>query len=79
MHKVKVVLMRFRYLSQVRQELAMRLLARVYAGGNAPSKVTSSADERSILEWTSTDAVIVVVELYEEEVHGQVAIVCPLV
>lgn len=30
---------RYRYLSQVRQELAMRLLARVYAGGPTPSKV----------------------------------------
>jgi len=29
----------YRYLSQVRQELAMRLLARVYAGGPTPSKV----------------------------------------
>lgn len=29
-----------RYLSQVRQELAMRLLVRVYAGGPTPSKVT---------------------------------------
>ena len=28
-----------RYLSQVRQELAIRLLQRVYAGGNVPSKV----------------------------------------
>ena len=28
-----------RYLSQVRQELATRLLQRVYAGGNTPSKV----------------------------------------
>ncbi|KAI9841384.1 MAG: subunit of the Arp2/3 complex [Thelocarpon superellum] len=27
------------YLSQVRQELAIRLLARIYAGGNTPSKV----------------------------------------
>lgn len=77
MHKVKVMLILFRYLSQVRQELAMRLLARVYAGGNAPSKVRSSVDEILILGWTTTDAVIVVVELYEEEIHGQVAIVGP--
>ena len=28
-----------RYLSQVRQELAMRLLARIYADGPTPSKV----------------------------------------
>lgn len=28
-----------RYISQVRQELAMRLLGRIYAGGNTPSKV----------------------------------------
>lgn len=40
-----------RYLSQVRQELAMRLLARVYAGGSAPSKVNLSRIE-SILKLT---------------------------
>ena len=27
------------YIAQVRQELALRLLARIYAGGNTPSKV----------------------------------------
>lgn len=32
----------FRYLSQVRQELAIRLIARLYAGNsNAPSKVSA--------------------------------------
>ena len=67
--------MTIRYLSQVRQELAMRLLARVYAGGNTPSKVRSSAVERLMLGWTFADAVVVVVELYEEEVHGQVALI----
>ena len=41
-----VSLMTFRYLSQVRQELAMRLLSRVYADGNAPSKVSQ-------FRWTS--------------------------
>lgn len=34
------LLILLRYLSQVRQELAIRLLGRVYADGNAPSKVS---------------------------------------
>ncbi|KAI4125858.1 MAG: hypothetical protein LQ347_005206 [Umbilicaria vellea] len=37
------------YLSQVRQELAMRLLARVYAGGNAPSKWWLSFTKRKFM------------------------------
>lgn len=41
-----------RYLSQARQELAMRLLARVYAGGPAPSKVSLSRIE-TILKLTA--------------------------
>ena len=53
----------FRYLSQVRQELAMRLLARVYADGNTPSKV--SVPINPFRSETSTDDVIVVVEFHE--------------
>ena len=51
-----------RYLSQVRQELAMRLLARVYADGNTPSKVSTHQSLRSEVY---TDNVIVVVEFHE--------------
>ena len=52
-----------RYLSQVRQELAMRLLARVYADGNTPSKV--SVIIHSLWIWVGTDNRIVVVKFYE--------------
>ena len=52
-----------RYLSQVRQELAMRLLARVYADGNTPSKV--SVLMNPLRSETSTDHVVVVVEFHE--------------
>lgn len=41
-----------RYLSQARQELALRLVNRVYAGGPAPSKVGLSKIE-SILKLTA--------------------------
>ncbi|MCJ1363938.1 subunit of the Arp2/3 complex [Acarospora aff. strigata] len=37
------------YLSQVRQELAIRLLARVYAGGNVPSKWWLSFTKRKFM------------------------------
>ncbi|KAL2041798.1 hypothetical protein N7G274_005582 [Stereocaulon virgatum] len=37
------------YLSQVRQELAMRLLARVYADGNTPSKWWLSFSKRKFM------------------------------
>ena len=52
-----------RYLSQVRQELAMRLLARVYADGNTPSKV--SVPINPLRSEINTDNVIVVVEFHE--------------
>ena len=52
-----------RYLSQVRQELAMRLLARVYADGNTPSKV--SVPINSFRSEINTDNVLVVVEFHE--------------
>ncbi|KAI9828863.1 MAG: hypothetical protein M1819_006478 [Sarea resinae] len=37
------------YMSQVRQELAVRLLARVYAGGNTPSKWWLSFTKRKFM------------------------------
>ena len=52
-----------RYLSQVRQELAMRLLARVYADGNTPSKV--SVPVNPLPSEINIYHVIVVVEFYE--------------
>lgn len=52
-----------RYLSQVRQELAMRLLARVYADGNTPSKVSVLINP--LRSGISTDHVIVVVKFHE--------------
>ena len=64
----KRLLTRSRYLSQVRQELAMRLLARVYADSNTPSKVgvlTLSLRIRSSIKF-----VTVVAEFYEAQIHG---------
>ena len=62
-----------RYLSQVRQELAMRLLARLYADGPAPSKVGShflfSFESVLFTHW-----IVVVAELYEKEVYGEIAL-----
>ena len=58
-----IILTSSRYLSQVRQELAMRLLARVYADGNTPSKV--SIPINSLRGEINTDDVIVVVEFHE--------------
>ena len=52
-----------RYLSQVRQELAMRLLARVYADGNTPSKVSVAINP--LRNELNTDDAIVVVEFHE--------------
>ena len=52
-----------RYLSQVRQELAMRLLARVYADGNTPSKV--SVPIVPLRSEFDTDDVLVVVKFHE--------------
>lgn len=55
------------YIAQMRQELANRLLDRLYMDGDTPSKV-------SVLELCMTcdaDAILVVAELFEEEIHGQ--------
>ena len=59
------------YLSQVRQELAMRLLQRVYTGGNTPSKVSHElAMLFKLLE--KANYLAVVAELHEEEVYGEI-------
>ena len=61
----------YRYLSQVRQELALRLLARVYAGGPTPSKVIQSHD-LLVFDRAFADILLVVAEFHEAEIHGQV-------
>lgn len=55
-----------RYLSQVRQELAVRLLARLYADGPTPSKVRLQTYFLCVDGLT----VIVVAQLHKEEIHG---------
>lgn len=53
----------------------MRLLARVYAGGPAPSKVFGFTFLGCLLESFSLADVLlilVVVEFYEAEIHGKV-------
>ena len=62
------LLTRSRYLSQVRQELAMRLLARVYADSNTPSKV--GALTLSLCISSSINEISVVAEFYEAQIHG---------
>lgn len=64
--------MSLRYLSQVRQELAIRLLARVYADGNFPSKVEPYLRYSCGAGKLYTDTYAVLVELHETEIHGQV-------
>lgn len=59
----------YRYLSQVRQELAMRLLARVYAGGSTPSKV-SNTPHLTLFARAVAHSFLVVAELHEEKIHG---------
>lgn len=62
-----------RYISQVRQELAIRLVARLYAGGSGtPSKVSvgcfvCSRTEGHVLIWCK-----VVAEFHETEVYGEI-------
>lgn len=50
----------------------MRLLARVYANGNTPSKV--SAITLSLRNRASIDYKTVVAEFYEAQIHGQIAV-----
>lgn len=60
-----------RYLSQVRQELAIRLLQRVYMGGNTPSKVWLQCSRN----WDWANGVpTVVAEFHEAEIYGQIAL-----
>ena len=69
---LQTLLTRYRYLSQVRQELAMRLLARVYANGSTPSKV--SAVTLSLRIGAGIDYMTVVAEFYEAQIHGQIVV-----
>ncbi len=51
----------------------MRLLARVYADGNTPSKV--SAFTLSVRIGISTDHMTVVAEFHEAQIYGQITVV----
>jgi len=57
------------YISQMRQELANRLLNRIYADGDAPSKVRIHNVSRTSSNAKSNLAVVV--EFHQEKVHGQ--------
>ena len=50
----------------------MRLLARVYANGSTPSKV--SAVTLSLRIGACIDYMTVVAELYEAQIHGQIVV-----
>lgn len=64
-----------RYLSQVRQELAVRLVARLYAGGSStPSKVSVSRRGRGWRGVCANGGAIVVVEFHETEVYGEIVV-----
>ena len=71
------------YIAQMRQELAARLLERLYADGEAPSKVSLGPFERRQGSWLSSyDEVrlillfffTVVAELLQAEIHGESAV-----
>ena len=47
----------------------MRLLARVYAGGDKPSKVMG--DFQFFVKGLDADEITVVVKLYEAEIYGE--------
>ena len=51
----------------------MRLLARVYADGNVPSKVSTPI--LSLPAGVSTDDMTVVAKFHEAQVHGKIAVV----
>lgn len=51
----------------------MRLLARVYADGNTPSKVSVST--LLLRTGIGIDGIIVVAEFHEAQIHGQITIV----
>jgi len=61
------------YVMQMRQELAQRLLGRLYADSDAPSKVSVPLPGYG-LSSNMTDFHIVVVKLHEAEVYGSRAI-----
>lgn len=56
------------YIGQMRQELAIRLLNRIYMDSNTPSKVRLSI---VYSDRASLTMIIVVAQLYEEKVHGK--------
>jgi actin related protein 2/3 complex subunit 3 len=62
------------YISQMRQELANRLLNRIYADGDAPSKVRTQDTSRN--SSNAKTAHPVVVEFHKEKVHGQGPLDC---
>lgn len=62
------------YISQMRQELANRLLNRIYADGDAPSKVRTQDTLRK--NSNAKTALPVVVEFHKEKVHGQGPLEC---
>lgn len=65
-----------RYISQVRQELAIRLLARVYAGGSTPSKVSGELSIQHLVTGLTYFLVrfLVVVKFYEAEIYGKIVV-----
>jgi hypothetical protein len=64
-----------RYLSQVRQEIAIRLHARLYAGGEGPSKVDWYCPLIGQTRYTDF-LTSVVAELCKEEVYGKEPLDC---
>jgi len=63
------------YIMQMRQELAQRLLGRLYADGDAPSKVSLLLPNCKCCP-DIADFLIVVVEFHKAEIHGPGAISC---
>lgn len=57
-----------RYISQVRQEIAIRLHARLYPGGVGPSKVSASSE---IAGRSSLRKLAVLAEFHKEKVYGE--------
>lgn len=62
------------YISQMRQELANRLLNRIYADGDAPSKVR--IQDTSLKSSNAKITPPVVVEFHKKKVHGQGPLDC---
>jgi hypothetical protein len=72
---LKLMRLIFRYLSQVRQEIAIRLHARLYAGGEGPSKVDWYYPLIGQTRYTDF-LTSVVAELCKEEVYGKEPLDC---